>query len=281
MSTLAHIEFEAGSQRFRADLGAAIDLAIRLDFDGPQPDAFYLEPASAEAVEADGFVGDTTRGGSANCRNLRLNPHGNGTHTECVGHIVDDQIAVGDIAPTGLLPATLLSVASTRFGECVESYGGTSASTDQVITRAALEKAWQSAGRPADFLDALILRTLPNSPAKRERSYSGTNPPYPTADAIQWSIDKGVEHLVVDLPSIDREDDGGALPNHHLFWEVPHGSHTLGEAARVQRTVTEMAFVPDTIDDGAYLLDLQMPRFALDAAPSRPLLYPVKFADEA
>jgi hypothetical protein len=39
--------------------------------------------------------------------------------------------------------------------------------------------------------------------------------------------------------------------------------------------VTELAWVPDSVPDGLYLLDLQVPAFASDAAPSRPVLYPV------
>jgi hypothetical protein len=42
------------------------------------------------------------------------------------------------------------------------------------------------------------------------------------------------------------------------------------------RTVTEMIHVPRELDDGRYLLELGVADFALDAAPSRPRLYPVE-----
>ena len=34
-----------------------------------------------------------------------------------------------------------------------------------------------------------------------------------------------------------------------------------------------MIYVPDCISDGSYLLNLQIPAFLSDAAPSRPILY--------
>ncbi|MFW5966289.1 MAG: cyclase family protein, partial [Persicimonas sp.] len=218
MSPLSSITFEAHGQSYRADLASAYDLAVRLDFSGPQPNAFHLDRARAKAVEADEFVGDTSRGGSANCRDVHLNPHGNGTHTECVGHIVDEPVAVGELAKRALYRATLLSVSPVTLAESGESYGGESADRDRVVTRSALEEAFAALDAPQAFCEALVIRTLPNDDAKTSRTYSGTNPPYPTADAMEWLLERRVEHLLVDLPSIDREDDGGTLPNHHLFF---------------------------------------------------------------
>jgi arylformamidase len=279
MSALSELEFEVGGRRFVADVATAHDLAVRLEFDGPQPNAFFLERARAEAVEADGFVGDTRLGGSANCQDVRLNPHGNGTHTECVGHIVDEEVAVGELARHPLMPATVISVAPERLVDSGESYDGAHAADDAVLTRAALEAAAGALAAPAGFLEALVIRTLPNEAAKTTRTYSGANPAYPTREAVDWLLDRGVEHLVLDLPSLDREDDGGTLPNHHLFFGVPAGRTTLDDAQPSTRTVTEMAYVPDEARDGFYLLSLQLPRFALDAAPSRPLLFGVQEKD--
>jgi hypothetical protein len=80
---------------------------------------------------------------------------------------------------------------------------------------------------------------------------------------------RGVRHLLVDFPSIDRMHDGGRLANHRTFWN-------MAGAADTGRTVTEMIYVDDDIPDGRYLLNLQIPAFAADAAPSRPVIYPLK-----
>jgi hypothetical protein len=60
-----------------------------------------------------------------------------------------------------------------------------------------------------------------------------------------------------------------------LFWNIPAGGHELAPDSRTDRTVTEMAFADDAIPDGLYLLSLQAPSFITDAAPSRPVLYPL------
>jgi kynurenine formamidase len=269
---LNKMRFEVDGEAFRADMRDAHSLAIRLEFGGPQPNAFFLEPAHSEAVEAGDFVGDTRRGGSANCADVHLNPHGNGTHTECVGHIVDEPVAVGELALTPLMPAVVLTVQPVELSETSESYGGISADEDLVVTRDALEAAFAQTEASKSFCSAVIIRTLPNTADKTQQSYSGTNPTYPTADAVTWLLEIGCEHVVLDLPSLDREDDGGTLPNHHRFFGVPAGMTSLDGSEPSQRTVTEMVFVADEVDDGRWLLSLQIPRFALDAAPSRPIL---------
>jgi arylformamidase len=42
-----------------------------------------------------------------------------------------------------------------------------------------------------------------------------------------------------------------------------------------RKTVTEMTLVPDGIPDGLYLLDIAVPAFLSDAAPCRPVIYPL------
>jgi hypothetical protein len=41
------------------------------------------------------------------------------------------------------------------------------------------------------------------------------------------------------------------------------------------KTITEMIFAPSYLEDGAYLLNLQIPAFVSDAAPSRPIIYKI------
>jgi arylformamidase len=84
---------------------------------------------------------------------------------------------------------------------------------------------------------------------------------------------RGVQHLLVDLPSLDPLYDGGVLAAHRVFGDVLPGSQELpGEAAR-RRTVTEMIFVPDELPDGRYRLTIQTPNIVSDAVPSRPILF--------
>jgi kynurenine formamidase len=117
--------------------------------------------------------------------------------------------------------------------------------------------------------EAIVLRTLPNLQSKRNHQYSGTNPPYLEAQAASWLAVNGVRHVLLDLPSVDREEDGGALSAHRAFWGLP-------ENPRPMATITELIYVPETTADGMYLLNLQLASFENDASPSRPILFPIR-----
>jgi kynurenine formamidase len=135
---------------------------------------------------------------------------------------------------------------------------------DRIIKAAQLEKVLSE----LNGIKTLIIRTLPNDNAKLSRQYSNTNPPYFEAEAIQKIVDSGIEHLLVDLPSVDREEDAGALIGHHIFWNYP-------ENPRKNCSITELIYVPEAVEDGLYFLQLGIAAFENDAAPSRPLIYPI------
>jgi hypothetical protein len=123
---------------------------------------------------------------------------------------------------------------------------------------------------------AFVIRTLPNEMKKRRHDYTGENPAYLTREAAEWLVEKKVEHLVVDLPSIDRAHDEGHLTAHRIFFGLPADARELSKVQRPQCTVTELAYVPDTAPDGVYLLEIQAPALGGDAVPSRPLLYTLR-----
>ena len=75
--------------------------------------------------------------------------------------------------------------------------------------------------------------------------------------------------MLCDIPSVDREDDGGKLLAHKAFFGVP-------ESPRWDATITELIYVDNSIEDGLYMLDIQIASFQSDASPSRPLLYRLK-----
>ncbi len=132
--------------------------------------------------------------------------------------------------------------------------------------------------RRSTSVHAMIVRTLPNHAGRLTQSYRGGAPaPYLSRQAARWLVEQGVEHLVLDLPSADRAEDHGRLTAHRIFFGLPAGGRHAREAERPQASITELAWVAPTIHDGWYLLDLQIPAFLADAAPSRPLLYPVHF----
>lgn len=268
------LHFTSFGRHWRADLHAPFDLAIPLEFDGPQPRFFTDRAATARPLASDGFSGRVSSGASCNCSVHTFAPHCHGTHTECVGHITDDDTRLSDLTPVAPCLALVASVRAAALGQSTHDRPAVSDPRDLVITRAILAAAAERWAR--DPWIALVVRTLPNESTKRHRAYAGPCPaPYFAPDAMHWVVERGVASLVVDLPSLDRADDGGSLAAHRAYWGLPPSASSARLAQRGRALVTELAFVPDTVRDGLYLLDLQVPAFGADAAPSRPVLYPV------
>jgi arylformamidase len=276
------VYFEHQGLKLRANLADALSIAIPLDFGGPQPNHFGAPRAVATPVAVGLFTGDTRAGGSVNCETLTLVPHCNGTHTECVGHLTEDRVSVSEVLRGGLALAALISVAPVSASESRESTLPRPVPGDRLVTAKALAVALEAAlgGYAARVApEALVVRTLPNDASKLTRAY-GENPPPPyfSREAAAWLVTQGISQLVTDLPSMDRSQDEGRLTAHRVFFGLPPGSRRAQEAQRARATITELAWIAPTVRDGLYLLDLQLPAFLCDAAPSRPVLFPAREA---
>ena len=268
---------------YRVDLSRPIDISIPLRFNGPQPNAYGVAPATSIPCAAGELVGDTRQGGSCNFEQYTFIPHCNGTHTECVGHITHERISVRDCLTDVMIPAMLISVDPSAASETNESYSTPMHSNDPVMTRIAIERALfqsrvaQQESEPGavatGVVSALIVRSLPNDEAKLTRQYLNDIPPYFTTEAMQYIVESSFEHLLVDLPSIDRLYDEGKLSNHRVFWNVEQGSFEINGSSRLSSTITEFIYVPNDVEDGRYLLNLQIAPLAADASPSRPILF--------
>jgi arylformamidase len=233
----------------------SVDLSIPLDPHGPQPSAYGAPPATARPYSGDDFTLDTRHGGSCNCEVIEFVPHCNGTHTESVGHITTERFPLSAVSLPLFMACSVISV--TPDG--------------REIRADAIEHATATTAR--EYLEALVVRTLPNDEGKRTRRWEDAATPYFTAEAMVVIRAKGVSHLLVDLPSLDPLHDGGKLAAHRVFWDVPPGSKELPSEEARRRTVTEMIFVPDDVPDGRYLLTIQTPHLVSDAVPSRPILF--------
>ncbi len=234
---------------FRIDFTKPIDISLPVAKGGVK--AWYVDEPIIEPVRMSDWIGEIAQGGTVNFKNITFNPHGHGTHTECVGHISKEFYSVNKSLSQYMFLAELITVLP-------EEING-----DRVITKKCLEPFLKDKNP-----EALIIRTLSNSDEKQHKNYSKTNPAYINEKAMKYIIEKSVEHLLFDTPSVDREEDEGALLAHKAFWEYPQNTN-------VHRTITELIFAPNTIFDGAYLLNLQVAAFENDAAPSRPVLYKV------
>ncbi len=239
-------------QDYAIDLSKPLDISIPIVAAIDTVNAWYIAPPKIEPVTEGDWIGKVSAGGTTNFNTITFNPHSHGTHTECVGHITPEFHSITRALTQFFFMAKVITIAPEQQGE------------DQVITKAMLQKEIAQ-----DTPEALLIRTLPNTAIKKNQQYSHTNWAYLTEEAAIYIREIGVEHLLIDLPSVDKEKDGGQLVAHKAFWNYP-------EATRHQATITEMIYVKETISDGMYILNLQVAAFQNDAAPSRPILYKIQ-----
>ncbi|MDE3742638.1 cyclase family protein [Maribacter polysaccharolyticus] len=231
------------------DLSKPLDISIPMKGNASNVNAWYIGHPRIEPHTEGDFVGAVAQGAAVNFNDIWFNPHSHVTHTECLGHITEEFNSVNKNLMQYFFYAEVVTIAPEKLNG------------DFVISKKQLHYAFGNKKR-----DAVIIRTLPNLRDKFSRQYSKTNPPYVTEDAAKFLVEKGVEHLLIDLPSIDKERDGGELLAHRAFWG-------LGSKIRNQATITEFIYVPNSIVDGTYFLNLQVAPFENDASPSRPVLY--------
>jgi len=253
---------------FEIDLSKPIDISIPLTNTDENPIAWYIEKPSIEPVVFGDWIGKVSEGkSSTNFNNIFFNPHGHGTHTECLGHITNDFYSINQSLKQFFFTAKLITVEPEKIGD------------DFVITKDCISTSLNVTNNSTSINvknEALIIRTLPNQKEKKSRKYSNTNPPYLSEDAAIFIRESEIQHLLIDLPSVDKEHDEGKLLAHKAFWNVKD-TVNLNSDARLKATITEMIYVPDEIEDGNYILNLQIASFENDASPSKPILY--KIAD--
>ena len=244
---------------FEVDLSKPIDISISLSNTDENPIAWYIEKPVIEPVVFGDWIGKVSEGSSStNFNNIYFNPHGHGTHTECLGHITKEFYSINQSLKQFFFLAELISIQPEIQNE------------DLVITKIQIENALNGISP-----EAIIIRTLPNTSEKLSKKYSNTNPPYLSEEAAIFIRESGIQHLLIDLPSVDKEHDQGKLLAHKAFWNLKDVAN-LNADARINSTITEMIFVNDAVKDGSYLLNLQIAPFENDASPSKPILFAIK-----
>jgi arylformamidase len=252
---------------FEVNFSKGNDISIPINFNGEQPNTYGVDIATSKPYQDGQFIGDTRKGGPCNFETYSFTPHCNGTHTECIGHITNERVSILTSLDQEMIPATLVSVTPRNT---TEHYTPDLNKEDLVITKEDLELQLKDIN-PA-FLQGLIVRTLPNSDNKKSRDYMKVSPAFFSIDAMEYIVSLRVDHLLVDTPSVDRLLDDGRLSAHNVFWETKGKEFNPNTQ---NKTITEMIFAPSYLEDGTYLLNLQIPAFVSDAAPSRPIIYKI------
>lgn len=241
-------------ETFTVDLLKPIDLSIPLT-PKKNPLAWYIDPPKFETVTDGDWVGKVSEGGDVNFTTITFNPHSHGTHTETAGHITEKVHSINKNLKTFFFIAEVI----TLIPEPLDN------EDDDFILRDKQFRGLLKGKKP----EALVIRTLPNAREKKTMNWSNTNWPFIEEKAMVRFRESGIKHLLIDLPSVDKEKDGGALKAHHAFWNVE-------ENIRLDATITEMIYVPHKVADGRYLLNLQIASFENDATPSKPVLYKIE-----
>jgi kynurenine formamidase len=237
------------SKDYKINLSEPLDISIPLTGEPSNINAWYLDPPRIEPHREGSFIGKVSEGASTNFNDICFNPHSHITHTECIGHITEEFYSVNRTLAQFFFLAELVTIAPLNY------------KGDLVISKMQLENTLGNKN-----CEAVIIRTLPNTGQKLSRQYSNTNPPYLLEEAARFLADQDISHLLIDLPSVDKEKDEGALLAHKAFWD-------FGGNMRKQATISEFIFVDNNITDGTYFLNLQIAPFRNDASPSRPVLY--------
>ena len=239
------------SRKLKIDLSKPLDISIPIKGDVSNVNAWYIGPPKIEPAVIDGEIVSVANGAVVNFNTISFNPHSHGTHTETVGHITEKVYSINKYLTQFFFLAEVVTVAPEKLGD------------DYVISKKQLQFALGNKKR-----EAVVIRTIPNTREKLSRQYSNTNPTYLLEDAAEYLKNKGVKHLLIDLPSVDKEQDGGELLAHNAFW------NTKGKL-RLDATITEFIYVSNKFEDGCYILNLQIAPFENDASPSKPILYKI------
>ncbi|MDH5404684.1 MAG: cyclase family protein [Candidatus Heimdallarchaeota archaeon] len=240
-------------------LGSPISASREVQFN-PTPKssgAFYLPPFQISTFEVKNiFVGDILRGGSCNVTIHNYSPH-NLTHLETSLHIVDNGIPVSAIPNkhlNGILYLIDLTKTYDQDDECIK---------------------WDDISEQITNLHPSVtfiaLKTY-SSTLDQFHDFSGEDPLFLDPFAAKMIHDlknNKINGLILDLPSIDKETDGGKLLAHRNFLGLPREG--IKSTVEEFRFIVELAYfenlqqgyyylniTPPKIDDNACITDIQL-----------------------
>ncbi|WP_218597663.1 cyclase family protein [Polaribacter sp. NJDZ03] len=242
---------EYNSRKIEINISKPIDISIAIDVKKNNINAWGIDDPKIEPEKYDDYEVSVANGAVVNFNNIHFNPHSHITHTECVGHITKEVHSVNQHLKYFIFLAEVVTIAPLFHNG------------DFLIGVKQLKHALGNKKR-----DAVVIRTLPNLEEKKSMKYFNTNPTYLSEKAAIYLREKGIKHLLIDLPSVDKEKDGGRLLSHNAFWNT-------GGKLRMDATITEFIYVPNDVEDGEYLLNLMIAPFENDATPSKPILYKI------
>ena len=187
--------------------GSPVDLSVPVNPHSGLPRAWYKGPATAEPVRTDSWTGSVAEGGSVNFRDVTFNPHAHGTHTETREHIRDAFHPIDALARSGALPFLMPALLVEAMPESRSTaHGDDCRPSERLGDRCADVQRWAPS--------AVLLRCTTGDVHRdwSTRTARIWRPVLPSGSSTL-----SIEHLLIDLPSVDREIDGGVLRAHTPF----------------------------------------------------------------
>ena len=246
-------EININNENFKVDLNNPIDLSLTSKVEKSFK-AWYVDEIKINPIKNGDFIGSVNKGGAVNFREILINPHGNMTHTESVGHISKEEINVNKLLKTNNFLAQLITIKPQKI------INKNKKEVDQIISLKQIKN------KIIPNIQALIIKTQNNYDELTKKNYNHTNWPFLAESSASYIRTKGIQHLLIDQPSIDKEFDEGKLLAHRAFWNYPNEIDS-------KKTITELIGIPNHVKDGRYLLNLTLANIENDAVPSRPIIY--------
>ena len=242
--------------------------------------AFHLPKLSTSPFEVSGvFIGDVEQGGSCNVDILHLSPH-KLTHLQTETHIISEGTNISDL---GLIEGFALVVDLSGWmglekDETLDSNGRKSTNSISVAQlQYAVDEAIGQVLSPEQRFNLLAIKTR-LSLDREDTDYTGRDPLHLEPEVAQFIHDyheivgnpgRQIQTLILDLPSIDREDDGGLLLAHRNYFGIKDGK-SQGE----KRSLVEFAYLRG-LETGLYYCQIHPYPIQTNAIIVNPVFYPL------
>ena len=105
------ISISHNKKNYRVDTKNSFDISIPYEFNGAQPNYYDVNPGQSTPLISGETIYSVESGAGCNVPEISMNIHCTGTHTECVGHLLENP---GDVY-------ILRGMAHTELGEFDEA----------------------------------------------------------------------------------------------------------------------------------------------------------------
>ena len=116
------IKASHNNQDFRIDTKKSIDISIPYNFNGAQPNFNDVNPGQLTPFKSGETTYSVAAGAGCNVPEISMNIHCTGTHTEYVGHLLENPGDIGLVLKDIIIPSVLITVDMNLFVNTKELY---------------------------------------------------------------------------------------------------------------------------------------------------------------